>query len=295
MIRRVASMTGFGKGEAASESLRFDVEIRSVNHRFCDVGVKIPRLFSALEDRVRRRVRDCVSRGKVDVFVTYAECAGKSKRISIDLPLAESYYQAFTQLKQHLNLPGELSVSLFMHYPDILRVETGTPDEDQAWEVLREALDMALEALLDMRGREGEKLAADLMGKFSAIREATARLEARAPSVVSEYRARLAARVKELLGQNALDENRLAAEVAIFAERCSVDEEIARLKSHLEQAEKSCASNQPAGRKLDFIIQEINREVNTIGSKSNDLDMNTQVVEIKSELEKIREQVQNLE
>jgi uncharacterized protein (TIGR00255 family) len=288
-------MTGFGKGEASSDSVRFVVEIRSVNHRFCDVTVKAPKLFLAFEDRIRRRVLECVSRGKGDVFVAYEAYSGKLKKISIDLPLAESYYAAFSQLKQRLPLLGTLSADALLNFPEVLRVENERPDEDDAWAALQEALDAALRALTEMRGREGGKLMADLQNKFAAVAGEIVQLEARAPLVVAEYRTRLEARLQELLGQNMPDENRLAAEVALFADRCSVDEELIRLKSHLAQAEKCCVSDEPAGRKLEFILQEINREVNTLGAKSNDLAMNRCVLDIKAALEKIREQVQNLE
>ncbi|MDR3121292.1 MAG: YicC family protein [Clostridiales bacterium] len=292
----VYSMTGFGRGEASSDVRKFTVEIRSINHRYCDVSIKMPRALSKFEDRVRKAVLAGVSRGKLEVFVGCEEFGERARKVTIDMGLAEAYHGAMRKLQERFGLlHDDITVTAFLRVPDILKVEDAEPDEGEVLGLLDRAVGDALGALVEMRGREGEKLIADIREKFSAVSELLDQVAARAPFVVEDYRARLAARIKELLGQTAPDEARLAMEVAVFADRCSVDEEIVRFRSHLSQAEKCCASGQPVGRKLDFILQEINREINTIGSKSNDLLIGGKVVEIKAEVEKIREQIQNLE
>jgi uncharacterized protein (TIGR00255 family) len=290
-------MTGFGRGEASGVGGKFTVEIRTVNHRFCDVSVRMPRHLIGLEDRLRRLVAGRVSRGKADVFVTYEEERDGAAPISVtvNMALAEAYVDVAAKLAARFGALGGLTLPMLLQLPDILKIDKGRADEEEAWAALGAAAESALAALAEMRAREGERLAADIAQKMQIARERLAAIEERAPLAEAEYRQRLDSRIKELTGQSAPDESRIAAEIAIMAERCSIDEEIVRLKSHLAQAEGCCSAGQPAGRKLDFIIQEINRETNTIGSKSNDLLISGAVVEIKSEIEKIREQVQNLE
>ena len=289
------SMTGFGRGEASSGALKFTVEIRSVNHRFCDVSIRIPRTFSYLEDLLRQIVLKKLSRGKVDVFVNFEEVGERERAVSTDIGLVKAYIEAAESIKSRFSIKDGISLSDILHLPDVFRVSSTDPGEAEASEPLERAARMALDALVGMRAREGEKLVGDIREKIGGIASLLAEIETRAPNVVSEYREKLNARLAELLGQNVPDESRVAAEIAIFADRCSIDEEITRFKSHLAQAAKCCSSGEPIGRKLDFILQEINREINTIGSKSNDMVIGEKVVGIKSEAEKIREQIQNLE
>ena len=291
----VYSMTGYGRGEAVSNGSRFIVEIKSINHRYCDINVRMPRILAVLEEKLRQVIQEKISRGKVDVYISFEEFGELEKKVSVNTELAKAYYRAMTELKHQMNLTDDISVTTFLRIPDVFMPEKNELDEDAVWEVLKWATDMALQELLAMRSREGEKLFADICMKISQIDEKLRVIESRASLVVREYKDKLEQRIKDLLGQNTLDENRLAMEVALFADRCSVDEELVRMKSHLSQTEKICSVNGPIGRKMDFIIQELNREVNTIGSKSNDLIINQSVVDIKADIEKIREQTQNLE
>jgi uncharacterized protein (TIGR00255 family) len=290
-------MTGFGRGEASGGGGKFTVEIRTVNHRFCDVSVRMPRHLIGLEDRLRRLVAGRVSRGKADVFVTYEEERGAGPvSVTVNMALAEAYMDAASKIEERFGeLGGGVTLPMLLQLPDILKIDKGRADEEESWGAMSAAAETALAALAAMRAGEGERLAADIAQKIRKARERLAVVEERAPFAEAEYRQRLDSRIKELTGQSAPDESRIAAEVAIMAERCCIDEEIVRLKSHLDQAEGCCAAGEPAGRKLDFIIQEINRETNTIGSKSGDLIISGAVVDIKSEIEKIREQAQNLE
>jgi uncharacterized protein (TIGR00255 family) len=290
-------MTGYGRGEHEDGGMQFSVEVRSVNHRYCDISVKLPRTMTYLETRLKQLAMKYISRGKADVFVTYNEYGVDSTVIRVDEKLADAYFQAFSQLKNRYGFSDNITLTGFSVIPGIMKADKIEADEDAMWEILKAASTEAFEQLKSMREKEGDKLVNDIRDKISGIKGYVAVIEQRAPSVVVEYKARLVSRIKELLEQQdtALDENRIAAEVAMFADRSSVDEEIVRLKSHISQIEKSLALSEPIGRKLDFIVQELNRESNTIGSKSNDLEINRQVVELKSEIEKIREQVQNIE
>ncbi|MDR1439896.1 MAG: YicC family protein [Clostridiales bacterium] len=290
------SMTGFGRGEASGDCGKFVVEARTINHRFSDISVKLPRHLIGLEDRLRKLVGASISRGKADVFVTHEEQGSRACSIAVNAELAKAYSDAADKIAGALGRPpGGATLQILLQLPDVMRIERAGIDEEDSWATLREAAESALASLTAMRGREGERLIADIALKIQNVHSELSAIEGRAPLVTVEYRRRLESRLKELLGQSMPDESRIAAEVAIMAERCGIDEEIVRLKSHLAQAEGCCAAGGPAGRKLDFIIQEINREVNTIGSKSNDLPISAAVVEIKSEIEKMREQVQNLE
>jgi len=289
------SMTGFGRGEAASGNRRFIVEIRSVNHRYCDISIKMPRAFSGLEDRLRLSVTKKLNRGKIDVFVNSDASGERECQVSADIGLAGAYVDAAGALGKRFGLRDDISLSTLMRLPGIFQVDDAIPDEEEIWAVLSEASGKALEAIVMMRAREGGKLIGDIVKKLGLLSEYLTRVESRAPFIVVDYRNRLNARLAELSGLNLPDENRISAEVVLFADKCSIDEEIIRFRSHLAQAEKCCTSNEPVGRRFDFIMQEINREINTIGSKANDLEISGAVVEMKAETEKIREQIQNLE
>ena len=291
----VFSMTGFGRGEASSGTCKFTVEMRSVNNRYRDISIRMPRMISGLEDRLRRLISQNIRRGKIDVFVNCEELGERERKITADIGLAGAYIEAAQDIESRFGLRGDISISTLLRLPDVFRAVDAGQDENEAWEYLEAAARAALDALISMREREGIKLIGDIIVKIDTLVNLLAEVEARAPFIVSEYRERLGNRINELFSQNIPDENRIAAEVVLFADRCSIDEEITRFKSHLSQARACCSSDEPVGRKLDFIFQEINREVNTIGSKANDLIIGERVVELKAEAEKIREQIQNLE
>jgi len=291
----IKSMTGFGRGKIEDGGKELMVEIKTVNHRYCDIYIKMPRQISFLEDKVREVIRKKISRGKVDVYITYDDFSEDSKDIIIDRALAEAYNRSVQLLRDEFGLKDDISVSLIARFPDVLRVEKPEEDEEKIWSLLSVALNDALDALINMRQIEGEGLMHDLLERTTIIENNIKEISIRAPEVVKEYKCKLENRIKELLDQQIVDENRLAMEVAIFADRCSIEEELVRLGSHIKQLRETLKLSQPVGRKLDFLLQELNREINTIGSKANDLIITNQVVEIKSELEKIREQIQNIE
>ncbi|HHW47175.1 MAG TPA: YicC family protein [Clostridiaceae bacterium] len=291
----IRSMTGFGRGESQEEGKKFLVEIKTVNHRYFDIFIKIPRQLSFLEDKVREAVAKKLARGKIDIYITFEDSGENSTCVLIDEELAKAYVEAVRLLRDRFGLADDISVSLLAKFPDILKVEKTEDDEEKVWQLLKTALDSALESLVSMREAEGRELCLSLLERASYIESIVKKIEIRSPEVVKEYKQKLEDRIKELLQQNIIDENRIAMEVAIFADRCSIDEEIVRLKSHLVQFRDTLDLDQPVGRKLDFLIQEMNREINTIGSKASDLEITRNVIEIKSEIEKMREQVQNIE
>lgn len=291
----IKSMTGFGRGEYTQDSREFTVEIKTVNHRYSDIFIKMPRQISFLEDRMRELVGKTVSRGKIDIYVTYYNCRDDSKCVTIDESLAMAYIRATKVLRDKFGLGDDITVSLISKYPDVLKVEQNKEDEDYLWSLLKVAADKALCSLVAMRENEGEGLLRNLLERASYIEGLVAEISKCASEIPHAYKIKLESRIKDLLQQQIIDEGRLATEVAIFADRCSIDEEIVRLSSHIGQMREALSMDQPVGRKLDFLVQEMNREVNTIGSKANDLSITKYVVEIKSEIEKIREQIQNIE
>ena len=291
----IRSMTGFGRGDCQEDGKEFQVEIKTVNHRYSDVFIKMPRQIGFLEEKVRDMVGKAVSRGKIDVYITYNNFGDDSKYVMFDEALAKTYISAVEALRDKFSLRDDISVSLISKYPDVLKVEQAEEDEDKLWLLLKAAVENALSSLITMREIEGEGLKTDLLARALYIEKILREISLRAPDVVKEYKLKLETRIKDLLDQQNMDESRLAIEIAIFADRCSIDEEIVRLGSHLSQMREALNIQQPIGRKLDFLIQEMNREINTIGSKANDLAITRNVVEIKSEIEKMREQVQNIE
>jgi uncharacterized protein (TIGR00255 family) len=291
----IRSMTGYGRGEARVDGKEFLVEMKAVNHRYCDVFIKIYKQVSFLEDRVRELVNKSFSRGKIDVFITFEDYSDDSKNVLLDENLAQTYIKAAELLKDKYGLKDDITVSLISRFPDVLRVEKPEADEEKLWNVLKTALEAAVSNLISMRENEGEELKRCIEERLDQIEGYVEKIKERSPLVVKEYKAKLETRIKELLEHQTIDDNRLNVEVALFADRCSIDEELVRLGSHIIQTRQALKSSQPVGRKLDFMLQEMNREVNTIGSKANDLEIVKDVVELKSELEKIREQIQNIE
>ncbi len=291
----IKSMTGFGRGEAYGKGKRFTVELKAVNHRFNETFLRMPRSMISLEEKSKRVIQEYVSRGRIDGFFSVEVDEQKPVTVKVDKVLAESYYKAIEELQTFLELPGKPSFQDLVNFPDVLTVVEPEEDVEQWWPYVKEALIQAITGLVSMRETEGERLAKDLKGRINSIGQINEQIEERAPLVVDDHRQRLESRLKELIKEGTVDQERLANEVAIFAERSNITEEVVRLNSHLYQAEKCLGSPEPVGRKMDFLVQEMNREINTIGSKANDLAISRLVVEVKSEVEKIREQVQNIE
>lgn len=289
----IKSMTGYGKGEAEFEGRRFIVELRSVNHRYCDVSIRLPRRYTALEGDIKKSVSGSISRGKLDVTLTIEGSEGTALGLEVNTPLADSYYSALCSLKDRLGLAGEITVRDISSVPDIITMKEEPLDIKRYWPFIEAATRKGLDALDDMKMAEGTALTVDIFGRLEQIYMATDDVAVRAPAVVASYKDRLAERIRGMGYEP--DQGRLVQEVACFADRCDISEEIVRLRSHLGQFKTIAVSPEPSGRKLDFLIQEINREVNTIGSKGNDAVISQKVVDLKAELEKIREQVQNIE
>jgi uncharacterized protein (TIGR00255 family) len=290
----IRSMTGFGAGRGAVNGEEIDVEIRSVNHKFCEVKVRVPRELSALELEAAKVVKDRLARGGVEVTIRRASGSG-GLAPRVDVALAEAYARAFGEIQARLGLPGAVTLSDILRSDGVVRLDERQIDVDAARGALGEGLSRALEALVAMRGREGEALSGDLDSRLATVEELVARVAEQSPRVVEAYRTRLAERVAELARGIPTDPTRLAQEVALFADRTDVAEEVTRLRSHIAQARALLASGEPAGRKLDFVVQEMHREANTIGSKSQSADLSGVVVSLKAEIERMREQVQNVE
>ena len=290
----IKSMTGYGRGTFSKEGREYTVEIKTVNHRYSDVSVKMPRQLAYLEDNVRKHAAGAVSRGKIDVYISFDNHSEKGRSVLFDKQLADMYIQELGKLKSDYNLKDDMGIYLVSRLPDVLRIKN-SEDENLIWEEMRDALESALSSLLVMRQKEGESLKSDILQRVENLHGFVQQIEERSPVVVEEYKKRLETRLKDLLGDIKLDEARIAMEIAIFVDRCSIAEEVTRLFSHLEQVKQTLNLAHPVGKKLDFIIQEINRETNTIGSKANDLKITQLVLDVKDEVEKIREQIQNIE
>lgn len=289
------SMTGYGRGEITEDGTKFLVELKTVNHKYSDVNVKLPRQLMFFEDKIAESVKSQISRGKAEVFVSFENYGKDAKQVLPDKQLAEAYINACRILSAEYGLKDDISVSLISGFPDVLRVEKAPDDEQRIWKLLEVALNSAIGNLVQMRTVEGEKLVADVKRKLDLLAQLTEKIFQRAPNVVTEYKEKLSARIKELQNQQAVDESRRATEVAFFADRCDINEEIVRLRSHIDQTRSCLSMNEPAGKKLDFLVQELNREINTIGSKANDLEITRNVLEVKNVIDQIREQIQNIE
>ncbi len=291
----VKSMTGYGRAREMRNGRDITVEVRSVNNRYLDCTVKMPRAYIFAEDRMKARVQQAISRGKVDVFVTIDASAADAAVVAVNEPLARGYYDALTRLKTMFDLSGDITPEVLAKFPDVLAVTKAEEDVEAIAADICAVLDDALAAYNAMRAMEGEKLAADVAGRITTIEAVVGKVEERSPQTVAAYRQRLEAKMQEVLQSTTIDESRILTEAAIFADKIAVDEETVRLRSHIAQLQAMLVSGEPVGRKLDFLIQEVNRECNTIGSKCNDLTIAQDVVNMKAEVEKIREQVQNME
>lgn len=289
------SMTGYGRCERIIGFKKVTAEIRSVNHRFSDYNIKVPRRYGFLEDRVRQYVSANVARGKIDIYISVDSCTEADKTVTVNKELAENYVEILRDLCTTYSLKDDISVSTLASFADIFRAEPKNDDEEEVWEAVRETLGNAVDAFCAMRAREGERIETDLRMRIEYMKSLAEKIDRRSPETVAEYRNKLYLKIKEVLEGNEPDEARILTEVAIFADKVAVNEETVRLASHYDEFMCILAADEPAGRKLDFLIQEINREVNTIGSKASDIEIAKTVVELKGEIEKLREQIQNIE
>lgn len=292
----VKSMTGFGRAISEEGTSRsFTIEIKTVNHRYFDINVRMPRNLLSLESKVRETIKNKINRGKVDVFITQNSYGKEDSDIYFNEELSDSYMSCLEKIRDRYNVMDNISVSLIARFPEIITLQKKEEDLEEIWKELKFPLSNSVDALVNMREREGEKLCEDIILKCQNIEELVKKVEERAPFVVEDYKDRLENRLQELLENANIEENRIAAEVAVFADKASIDEELVRLNSHIIQLKETLKKEEPIGRKLDFIIQEMNREANTICSKASDLQIINLVINIKNYIEKIREQTQNIE
>ena len=293
----IRSMTGYGRAESTVEGRKYVVEIRSLNHRYLEISLRLPGLLAPLESELRKSIAERISRGRIEVTVRICddECPEEGSRFKLNVPLVRNYYQLLSQMKDELRLNDEITLNTMISFKDIFIPADAVEGQADVTEGALKAVDEAVTVLLEMKRKEGGGLYADMAARIDTIKDLLLRIDARSPAVTVEYRERLGSRLKELLADSAIDEIRLEHEIAIIAEKSDITEEIVRLNSHIEQFADMLMSDDAVGRKVDFLIQEMNREVNTIGAKSNDREIARSVIEIKSELAKLREQVQNIE
>ena len=290
------SMTGFGRGEYKDDNYYFLVELKTINHKYADINIRLPRKISFLEDKARNLIKDHIKRGRVDLYIKLDLLGSEDVNLKFDETLASQYVNILTQIKSKFDAIDDISVMNIAKFADVIKSEEKEEDEDLLWSMFKKALEEALEKLKEMRNEEGKKLAEDVIMRCNLLKNYIDEIEKYSYNVVIDYKEKLNNRISEILENPSLiDENRLAQEVAIYADKSSITEEIVRFNSHIEQLKNTVIKNESIGRKIDFLIQEMNRETNTIGSKSSDLNITNLVVEIKSELEKIREQIQNIE
>ncbi|MBR0357616.1 MAG: YicC family protein [Clostridia bacterium] len=289
------SMTGYGRGAASLEGRELTIELKSVNNRFLDIGMKLPRQLSFLEDGLRKLLNDALSRGHVDVFVNYRNLRSDAKTVRVDEALLKAYLASARESAKALDLVDDLTLSKALTLPDVTTILPADEDQQALMDLARTVMTEAIENLKAMRFKEGERLKLDLSARMDTMTGYAAAIERRAPAVVEEYREKLTARIEDLLGETEVDRARLATEVAIFADRAAIDEEIVRLNTHLVHFRELLTADEPVGRKMDFLVQEMNRECNTIGSKANDGELTSIVLLSKAEIEKLREQIQNIE
>ena len=289
------SMTGYGRSEVRHAHLALTVEARSVNHRYLDIALRYPRIYAPLEARMKQRVSAHFTRGHIDITLVQQESADTRRTLVLDHTLAQQYYDALQRLQESLGLSSTIDLSLIASLRDVFRVEEASADVENDWDIIAQGLDAALQALQTMRRQEGEVLSHDFHLRLQAMAQQSQSIRQRVPQVVVEYQQRLEQRVKELFAQFELDPNRVAQEAILFAERSDITEELTRLEAHMQACARLLSSSEAVGRKIEFLVQEMHREVNTIGSKSNDTAVAHSVVELKSELERMREQIQNIE
>ena len=292
----IKSMTGFGRCEVSEGDRKFTVEMKGVNHRYLDANIRMPKKLNFFDSAIRTVLKQYVTRGKVDIFITYEDLTENQVSLKYNESLAKEYLDAFKKMEQTFGLENDIRVSTISRCPEVLTMEEQSANEEELWKGLKKALEGALKQFVETRGIEGENLKNDIIAKLDGMSEKVACIEVRSPEIVTEYRAKLEEKVKELLADTQMDEGRIAAEVVIFADKICTDEEVVRLKSHIAHMKETFATEENGiGRKLDFIAQEMNREANTILSKANDIEVSNYAIDLKTEIEKVREQIQNIE
>ena len=291
----IKSMTGFGRCEAADENRKITVEIKSVNHRYLDVGLKLPRKLGFFETAIRGLLKEYLQRGKVDVFVSYEDYSEGTVSVKYNEDLAKEYLKYLNSMQENLDVRNDISVMALSRMPEVFTLEEQSMDEEELWAYVEKVVRGAAEKIVETRIAEGDRLCQDIIDKLDYMLSNVAYIEKRSPETVEEYRTKLRTKLDEVLADTNLDENRIAAEVVIYADKVCVDEETVRLKSHIEHMKETLIAGGAIGRKLDFIAQEMNREANTILSKAGDLDISNKAIELKTDIEKVREQIQNIE
>mgnify|MGYP001623185703 FL=1 len=292
----IKSMTGFGRCELSDGERKFTVEMKGVNHRYLDVNIRMPKKLNFFETSIRSLLKQSVSRGKVDIFITYEDLSEGQAVLKYNASLAKEYMESLRELEEQFGLENDVRVSTLSRYPEVLTMEEQALDEEEIWNCLKKAMEGAISQFVETRTLEGENLRRDIIDKLDGMAEMVEFIEVRSPKIIAEYREKLEEKVRELLADTQIDDSRIAAEVVIFADKICTDEEVVRLKSHISHMKDVLLSDEAGiGRKLDFIAQEMNREANTILSKANDLEVSNRGIDLKTEIEKVREQIQNIE
>ena len=292
----IRSMTGFGHGEVSNDkNQKVTVEMKSVNHRYCDISLKLPKKLAMFEANIRNIMKEYASRGKIDIYVSYEDLSETAVSLHYNQAMAEEYMQVFKKMQEDFNIETKITAEALAKYPEVVTIEEVQQDEEVWWELLEAALRQAAEKFVETRTIEGANLKRDLLGKLDQMAADVAFIEERSPQIIAEYRSKLEEKVKEFLEDSTIEENRIAAEVTLYADKIAVDEEIVRLQSHISSMTDVLESDESIGRKLDFMAQEMNREANTILSKSSDVDLAEHAIELKTNVEKVREQIQNIE
>ena len=291
----IKSMTGFGRCEVQKDSRKFTVELKSVNHRYLDVNIRMPKKLNFFETAIRTLLKSYANRGKVDIFITYEDLSQTQVSVKYNAALAAEYMKYLKQMEEEFGLENDVRVSTLSRYPEVFTMEEQSEDEEELWNGLKEALEGAFTQFVETRKTEGENLKKDITSKLDFLSEQIGFIEERSPQIVAEYREKLEDKMKELLADTQIEESRIASEVILFADKICTDEEVVRLKSHISHMRNTLEEKDEIGRKLDFIAQEMNREANTILSKANDIEVSDRAISLKTEIEKIREQIQNIE
>lgn len=291
----IKSMTGFGRSEIVKGNRKISVEIKSVNHRYLEAGIKMPKKLNVFESRMRDLLKKYATRGKIDIFINYEDDSENQVNLKFNQNIADEYMAIFNNMSEKYNLKNDMTVGGLARFPEVITMDEVQEDEEELWHFIEEAMKAALEQFVNTRILEGENLKKDLLGKLDHMEELVAFVEKRSPEIMKEYRSKLESKVKELLGDTTIDESRIATEVIIYADKICVDEETVRLRSHIKHARKCLNEDGGIGRKMDFIAQEMNREANTTLSKANDIEISNAAIDLKTEIEKVREQIQNIE
>ena len=291
----IKSMTGFGRSEIVKGNRKISVEIKSVNHRYLEAGIKMPKKLNVFESRMRDLLKKYATRGKIDIFINYEDDSESQVNLKFNQNIADEYMAIFNNMSEKYNLKNDMTVGGLARFPEVITMDEVQEDEEELWHFIEEAMKAASEQYVNTRILEGENLKKDLLGKLDHMEELVAFVEKRSPEIMKEYRSKLESKVKELLGDTTIDESRVATEVIIYADKICVDEETVRLRSHIEHARKCLNEDGGIGRKMDFIAQEMNREANTTLSKANDIEISNAAIDLKTEIEKVREQIQNIE